>query len=376
MAFSFFLKKQNSVFLDAGSSSVKFFVVQKENGRSEVKKVGQLDTNKFSREKQVQEMVDAVKKEVGSIERLAFNLSSSVFRSGVFEYSFSRDNPNTAISKSEEKQLGDRIIRSARKEMLEYFEKEYGIPSEDLTIAKIKIVEAQINGYYVPYLLGYKGNEIRVRVLGTCLPIAYRELITRLKNSRSASHIRMVHWAEGVERFGNTQLKDGIYIDIGDEMTQIAVVKKQAIIATDGVLIGGDAFTYAVEKAAHLKEDTARDYKLLYGKGEFSEEMRQTFHQAFLTEAKKWYEKVKEQLDEMRVVLPSHVYIMGGTAKLPEVKEVLEEQAFRDLPLNGKTIISPLFPADILPSLQISQKNDITYTPLTLIMYAEQEENS
>ena len=78
----------------------------------------------------------------------------------------------------------------------------------------------------------------------------------------------------------------------------------------------------------------------------------------------------------MRVVLPSHVYIMGGTAKLPEVKEVLEEQAFRDLPLNGKTIISPLFPADILPSLQISQKNDITYTPLTLIMYAEQEENS
>src|SRR3990167_5072634 len=149
MAFSFFLKKQNSVFLDAGSSSVKFFVVQKENGRSEVKKVGQLDTNKFSREKQVQEMVDAVKKEVGSIERLAFNLSSSVFRSGVFEYSFSRDNPNTAISKSEEKQLGDRIIRSARKEMLEYFEKEYGIPSEDLTIAKIKIVEAQINGYYV-----------------------------------------------------------------------------------------------------------------------------------------------------------------------------------------------------------------------------------
>ncbi len=359
-----------SLYVDAGSSAVKFCVLKSWPAGREILACDSIPTTKFAWEKDTHTVIANAKKHFSGISEIIFNLSPSVFRAGVFEYSFTRKNPSAAITLKEEQSLGKEMLGLARKEMTEYFSKIYGIPPEELMVMKIKMVHAEISGYSVSHLRGYAGPSLRLRVLGTCLPIEYKNFFDRLKRLYKIKQLKLSHWAEGIEAFAIGQKHDGIFIDAGDQMTQLAVMRQHTILGVQDVKYGGDNFSYALEMKLGFQETMARDFKERYSRNEFTEEMRKKMHDVFQPEAQKWVALCKEKLLSMNNVLPSKIFLMGGGSQLPEIATELTA-SFEDLPINGNLEITFLDPQNVIKNIKHSKGGNVIYTPLFLLTYGK-----
>ena len=364
-------KGKHILFVDAGTSAIKFLLLQKRDKQPEILEIGMESVEKFLWEKSLQKVIVSLQGRHSRIDGIVLNLSPLVFRAGVFHCALARKKPSKAIiQKREEQELSNEMIQLMRHDILQHFSTLFGIPPEELIVTKLKVVNAKIDGYDVPRLQGFAGSTINVTVLGTCIPMEYKRLLDRLQRAGSVKEAKLMHWTEGLEMYGAQKSKDGIYFDVGDQMTQIAVIKNGVIQFAQEIKRGGDNFTYAVEREVGLQESMARDYKERYGKGEFTEEMRSKIHSTLLIEAQKWITLCKEKLILHEGVLPSFVYLIGGGGELPELQEVLREDELKELPLNGVFKLNFLYPSNIMSFSPNPQSKNIRFTPLFFLCYA------
>ncbi|MBI2644089.1 MAG: hypothetical protein HYW95_01110 [Candidatus Wildermuthbacteria bacterium] len=368
--FSFFkAKPANILLLDIGDHSIKYLVMRpNQKGERDVLIAAEKQVDEISWEREMHGIIQSVRKEFSYIRSLHFALPPLLFRAEVFEYTVSRKNPKLTIGVKEEKELEEQIIRFSRKEIEYYFSQAYQIPAKDLAIVKLKLLKISVDGYRAASLRGLRGNSVTMRLLGVCLPVGYRMIRENLQKKHGIKEVRIIHWAEGLELFAADSNKEGVYIDIGEKATQVAIIKDNLLQSVKVIPFGGDNFTYALEHHLGLQKTMAQDFKERYSRMEFSEEMRKRTHEVLEREARAWLAACKEKLLLLDQVLPSHLYVMGGTSNLREIEEVAEEDGFRDLPLDGNLQVSLLSPASLMARMQFHQAKDPAYTPVAFLM--------
>jgi cell division ATPase FtsA len=336
--------------LDIGTESVKGLILEKKPALAsaaagEEEKISVLgssleyydrfsafSTSQFEREvikRTILKSIADLERESGIKKKaLILGLPPNIFVSRVIFQSHKRKEGGL-IEKKEKEEILKEILEKGRKEIAKIHAEERGILPEDLRLLSLKILETKIDGYAVPDISDFDGKNLEFRLLAALLPKYYSEenIVKELGFEISGVNNEV----EGLIPF-LSQEPEGIFLDIGGEVTQIFLAKKGLLEKICEFKGGGKDFSNALSERLGLDEPAARALKHQYAKRDVTEDSRKRISKFFEIGAWSWFKNLKEKLKEMSSgIFPSELFIFGGGALLPEIEEILEQGDWEDI---------------------------------------------
>src|SRR3989344_712511 len=168
-------KKAKECFLalDVGTEAVKALVFEKEQKCFILGSALEYfdDSRPFDNEKVILRVAEeAVGMSGKTPAGLLLTFPADILRSRVSFKSINRRKPEKIIQKKEEQGIHQFIFKETEKEVAESFARNYGIMPQDIQFVDFEILEIKIDGYNVPVLSGYSGENLEFRILATFLP--------------------------------------------------------------------------------------------------------------------------------------------------------------------------------------------------------------
>jgi len=335
-------KFQKEIVLDIGTEAVKGMIFQKNN--SEVSILAQAIeyydrytvflTSFFEKEimkRTILKVIEKLKSQTSfQFDSVILNLPPDVFIAKVARINYKTKEER--ITKEKGEKIFQEVEREAIKRIGESNFKERGVLPHHLQFLKIKILEKRINGYVVPEILNYEGEDLEFKVLGIFLPREYLNSffspVLILKEMKVRRFI-ISHLVEGLINLipNPLNLEEAVFLDIGGKITQIFLLEDKSLKEIAEVNLGGKEMSQIFSEILGLGEDEARVLKERYSKGELSESSRKVIKEFLEKAVKIWCNKLKEKLLEINFgVFPEKIFIFGGGALLPEIKEKLERE--------------------------------------------------
>lgn len=279
-------------------------------------------------------------------------LSAVILKARMVSQSFLREEPKKRIFKTEEKNIYQNIFRAARKRISQEFAKTFGIMPSDIQWISMKVLETKIDGYQVSQFEGYEGKDLNVKVLVVFSPKYYLENIKRIAESLGLEILNIAHEAEGLPLALGTENKNGIFVDIGGEVTQVFLLKNGVLQQVTEFGAGAKIFSQKLSETLGINEETARILKERYSNKSLSAQTSKRIKEIFLEEKKTWYENLKLQVKKTNSgeSLSSTIFLFGGGAQLPEIQEVLKENGVKDredLSIFTSPEIKIIYPKDL-----------------------------
>lgn len=267
-------------------------------------------------------------------------LPPSILKARIVSQVFKRRASQKVISGKEEKEINETVLQRAKKEVSISFSQLSGIFPEHLRFVSLRILERgiKIDGYEVPRLEGYDGKILEFKILAVFLPgfteierILRRSLMPPhhltpwLKPRQKTGDFKIVHAAEGLIRILE-DYPDGVFLDVGGEITQIFLAREGKLEAVCELGFGGKIFSEAISERLGLREKDARLLKERYSKEGLTPESSSKIKEIFHFPSRLWFDNLKEKLKETQggLLFPSNVFLFGGGSQLPEIKEILE----------------------------------------------------
>lgn len=312
------------------------------------------------------------KKEKSFIDKVILTFSPSIFKAVLMPLSQDRKNPQNEINKEEEQSIKKEASHKAEEKMKEILFKRYGIAASDFVLQNLEILTMSIDGYHVSHLQGFRGTAVEFQFLGTFLSLKYVQRIHSLIFQYQLGEPVFIHGIQLIRAFAAMNKKDGIFIDLGDAITQIAIIKGGELLFIKELAWGGAILTRHLEDVLGMKENIAREFKEQYAAGKLSEGLRKKVRELFLPEVKKLVRLIKETMEAYGGVLPPEVLLFGGSSLLPELIESFKEDDFQGLPFIDAPQVGVLLPKDIAKIENFNQALNPLYTTLLLEYYATQ----
>jgi len=340
--------------LDIGTETIKALIFKVERQKIQIlgsslqyfDQFGVFDSLNFETQIKKRTISKAIEEARGKIKfekiPILLGLPANLLRGKIISQSFQRER-NSKIEEKEEKEIYQKIINQAKKEISKAFQIESGLLPEDLKFQSLEILEIKIDGYKVERISGFKGKNLKFKILATFLPKYDFEKIGKIIKDFNPKLLKVIHLAENLSHLLKEK-KEGVFLDIGGDLTQVLIAKEGNIDQIFEFEIGGRFFSKVLSERLGLIEREARDLKERYSKGELSEDLRKKIREIILPELKNRFLNFKNQLKERSIfILPSDIFLFGGGSQIPEFHEIFEEE--RDL------FISPTKIELILPKV-------------------------
>lgn len=334
-------KKQKTFgVLDVGSGSVKFLLIRQEFDRKgavkkiiilakelqEYERFGVFDGRDFELDivrKAIQEVLkEASQKGESGVETWVVGLPPHIFKARIVSRVFERECPQKAIDKQEQQRILGIVLEEARKQVAGEFVRRAGILPQELHFLCTRILEAKIDGYSVPRLLGFKGRRLECRALITFLPKYYWEGAQKLVQGFGFKHVEILHESQGLVKFLARE-RDTLFLDIGADFTQIFLKKQGSLVAVSEFKFGAKNFSQSLRKHLGISLGMAKDLCVRYQEGSLGEEIRHRLHEIFLREAENWHSNLKIELEGKMFF--ETISLFGGGAYFLEIRQVLEK---------------------------------------------------
>ncbi|XOB41613.1 MAG: cell division FtsA domain-containing protein [Candidatus Nealsonbacteria bacterium] len=327
-------------------------------------------------------------------------LPANILKGRIAFQSFKRKNSQSIIDKKEKEVIYQKILSKAQNEISQIFATESGILPKDVHFINLKILEIKIDGYVVPVLQGYDGKNLDFRILAIFLPKYYLENIKKIIQAliptdfyrdkyiqedftKNEEGLEILHLAEALPYFFTRRVVDGIFLDVGGNLTQIFLVNNGKLNNVDEFEIGGKTFSQALSQSLGIEISEARVLKENYSKGELSEEVRKRVREIFSQSLGDWFKNLKLKLKTQSifgrgrksggVLLPSTFFLFGGGSQLPEIQEILEEGNWEDFSFFTPPKVKFIYPNDLRNIEDITKKlNSPQDIPALLLCYASQ----
>lgn len=237
-----------------------------------------------------------------------------------------------------EKEVTDKeqagILKKIRNQIMEEGQQNLalriGLTSEDIDILHITITGLEIGGMPVQSLVGYTGKDVRINLYASFGPKTYVNALKKVANSLNMDLLGIVAQPFAVARaYSGSSNQDfsGIFIDIGGGTTDIAVVENGNVLQTQMFAFGGRVFTKEIAKTFNLDFRYAEQRKIKYSNEELSKDVSEKVKKTLTPIANLWMKTFKVALENCDDVdtFPSHIYMCGGGALLPEIKTSMLE---------------------------------------------------
>ena len=297
-------------------------------------------------------------------------LPANILKGRIVFQSFKRENSQSIIDKKEKEVIYQKILSKTQKEISQIFAKESGILPKDIHFINLKILEIKIDGYAVPVIQGYDGKNLDFRILAIFLPKYYLENVKKNIQTFAPGGLEILNLAEVLPYFFRNRVADGIFLDVGGNLTQIFLVNNEKLNKVDEFQIGGETFSQALSQSLGLEISEARVLKENYSKGELLEEgVRKRVREIFFQSLENWFKNLKLKL-KTHSLLPSAFFLFGGGSQLPEIQEILEEGDWEGFSFFTPPKVKFIYPKDFRNIEDITKKlNSPQDVPALLLCY-------
>jgi len=358
-------KKKYFFALDIGTQAVKTLIFRKEKEKIFISGIStvpfessvlfnswnfQIDFIKQAILKAIKEaQVQANLKE--KIEFVFLGLPPNIIKSSISFQDFRRKDIAGKIQRNEEKKILDEVLANSQREISQKIWKEFGILDKDIHFLDTKILEAKINGYEVPQLSGFPGQNIRFKVLNYFLPKNYLENIKKIFRDLNLKILRIIQPAYNLPIALKDSKERGFFLDIGAKITQIIFLKEGKICLISEIPVGGEIFSQKLSETLGISWNEAEDLKIRYSKRLLTEETRRRIKEIFLPGIQFWFSSLKLEIKkllslEVGGLTGNFISLFGGASLQPEFEEILRKGDWEDLPIFGEAKIKILFPQD------------------------------
>jgi len=385
MKFKFpFSKEQKikcSLVVDIGTEAIKALVFKKEGRRIIIlgsslqyfDKFGVFDGVSFETDiikgaisKAISEARSQVK---AKIDSLFLGLPANIFQSTSFLQRFQRER-KTRIDEKEEKQIHQKILSETEKKILKIAQNNSGLLPQDIQF-DLKFLDTKIDGYEVNQIVGFAGQDLEFKILASFLPKYYLKSINNIFSDLNFKPLKISNLAEGLHYLLGSKKDQGIFMDIGGEITQAFLVKEGRIYRIFNFEVGGSSFSKTLSRRFGLTEKAAREMKENYSKRHFSEESRKRIREVLVPSVQKWFLNLKDKLGGEKLLLPSKIFLFGGGSLLPEIQRILKRGRWTDLPFVSEPAVKLILPKD-LPNIDDKTYlvNNPQYIPSVLLCFS------
>jgi len=205
-----------------------------------------------------------------------------------------------------------------------------GLQNDDIEILHITKTGLEIGGMPVDSLVGYKGREVKLNFYASFAPKTYVEALRKVAQELNLTILGIVSQPFAVARsFNGSSSKDfsAIFIDIGGGTSDVAVVEKGNIVETKMFAFGGRTFTKEIANTLFIDYRHAEQRKVKYSDKDLGKELAREVQKIVYPVANLWMKTLKTAFyscDDIDT-FPNQIYLCGGGALLPEIKEVMLE---------------------------------------------------
>lgn len=253
-----------------------------------------------------------------------------------------------------------------------------GLTQDDIEILHLTVTGMEIGGMTVDSLVGLKGRSVKLFFYASFAPRTYIEALRGISKSLNLNLIGVVSQPFAIARgFAGARAKDfnGIFIDIGGGTTDIAIVEKGSVSDTQMFAFGGRVFTKEIARAINIDYRHSELRKIKYTEGELEKSLHNQVKRIVYPTAQIWMRSLKAafEMNKEATCFPPKIYLCGGGAQLPEIKEVLMEFPWSKLlPFASVPKITLFTPAKM--DRIVDESGDLNHiydvTPAALTLFA------
>lgn len=389
--------KTNSIVLDIGTEILKGILFSMNDSEVTLKRIARIQQQEHAMKSGVIKNLDTVLENCKlCVEELTLGLEEEDMPKNVImgvageyiqgvsivvNYQREENHENEVTPKEESKMINtikEKIERGGKEDLSQRI----GLKYEDIDILHITPTGTEIGGMPVNSLIGYKGKDVKLYFYASFAPRTYVEALKQVAQSLNLNLLSIVAQPFSVARAfsGSTDASfNAIFIDIGGGTTDVAVVEKGNVVDTKMFAFGGRVFTKEISKHLNLEYRYAEQRKIKYGMKTLSPELSNKIQKISYNTAKLWMKTLKAALESCEDVksFPSKIYLCGGGALLPEIKEVMLEFPWKRLLPFAIVPQIRFFTPDMLSSINDSSNilEDIyDITPASLAKFAYDQE--
>jgi len=308
-------------------------------------------------------------------KKIVMSLSGDLVKSLVTTVHYHRTRPEAPIDANELKNIIYKAQWKAFEQIRNLVAKEQEESKLGIKLVNTTIIDVRIDGYKVNHPLGFQGGMITLSIFNAFAPLVHLGALQALADDLS---LNLTSIAAGPYALTKSLLVDNpefsaIFIDIGAGMTDIAVVNEGGIFGMQNFALGGIAYTKNLANTLKVSPERAEQIKLDYSNGLLDKRSEAKMKAILKDAAALWVRGVSESLDEFSHldVLPNKIFLSGGGAVLPEVKNILLTKAWAEhLPFVKKPYPAVVSPADI-SDIILHNQVEIDASDLTVLGLAQ-----
>lgn len=301
--------------------------------------------------KALKEACQKIDEKIPRLNNIPFlvGLPANIFKIRIFSQEFKRLNSKIEINQKEEKDIYQKVLNESQREISKTFTHSYGILSKDLEFINLEILGNKIDGYEVPYLCGFKGQNLNFRIMAMFLPKYYLEEFKKIFKEMGLNISKIIQPAKNLKLAFGKDFSNGIFLNIESDLTQIFFMEEEKIFYISEFGTGERNFIQALSRTFGLTERTSQALKEKYLRKSLSEGVRKRIKETIRVVLRDWFSALKSKLNEAEK-LPSfpNFCLFGEGSQLPEIQEILEEEEnWKDVAFVGKPIVKLIYPKDL-----------------------------
>lgn len=389
--------KTNYIALDIGTETLKSVLFTMDDLGVKVEKISRIQQQRHAMRSGIITNLDTVLENCRlSMEELCSNLLPEDMPRNVImgiagEYiqgvsiivNYQReDNYAKEVTVKEQSQIINRIKNQIENNGKKDLSQRTGLQTEDIEILHITPTGLEIGGMPVNSLVNYRGKDVRLHFYASFAPKTYVEALKKVAQDLNLEIMGVVAQPFAVARaFAGSSNDDfsGIFIDIGGGTTDVAIVERGNVVETQMFAFGGRVFTKEIAQTLDIDFRHAEMRKIKYSNKDLSKDISRKVKSITYPTARLWMKTLQAALECCDDVdnFPTQIYLCGGGALLPDIKDVLLEFPWkRYLPFSVVPKVN-FFTPDML-ELIIDNSGDLRnifdITPVSLAKFAYTKE--
>jgi cell division protein FtsA len=287
---------------------------------------------------------------------LLMSMPGDLTKSLVTTVHYHRAQPESHIDSGELKNIIYKVQLKAYEQMRQLMAKEQEEGSLDVKLINTTVVDMRVDGYKIDNPLGFQGGTVTLSIFNVFAPLVHLGALQAIADELELDLVSVAAGPYALTRCltAHEENLNGIFIDVGAQTTDLVVMSEGGIAGIQNFAMGGNAFSRALATELKLSEDKAEQTKIDYCNDLLDKKSLAKLQPIMQTTALMWARGVAQGLREFTHldVLPNRIFIGGGGATLPEIKNALLTKTFvEELPFTKKP-----YPSVI----ESTELNDIT----------------
>jgi len=235
-------------------------------------------------------------------------------------------------------------------------------------------VDIRIDKYRVSNPLGFQGREVQMSIFTSFAPLIHYGALQNIADDLGLELLGITSESFALSRCLNFEDDDisAIFIDVGGGITDIAMVQNGAVMGTKIFGIGGRTFTKRIGMELNISYEEAEKLKYAYTADKLEPKSKKIISEIISDDVEVWLEGVVLALSEFKKIktLPFKIFLSGGGAYLPEIKETLNLRKWhKKLPFSRLPQTAYLMPKNLRNIIdetkKLKEREDII--PLSLV---------